>query len=373
MEDLLDSWRRFFSGQTRHGSNFAQRNKRLTDGLLAFVAKCENRDIPPIFEISHLRLLLGLTNYEFGALLSERRRRYREFTIPKRLGGERTISSPIPPLLFAQKWMLREILEKVELHDAAHGGIFGRSVVTNASIHVGAKCVLKLDLEDFYGSIKFARGIAIFQSLGYPHGVAVSLAQLSFDRGVLPQGAATSPALANISSSVFDTRLDKLAKKYGLRFTRYFDDLTFSGDFINLRLAEIVGEIAGDSGFRINAKKTKLLRGSTSKYVTGLSVGGTSLRLPRQSRRKIRNEAYLLLKRGAKAHLEAIGRNDPLIIERALGHVAFWKQVEPDSTVAQELFDGLLTFRRESDQPTELAAAWRPKPIAPLDPPSIPR
>lgn len=366
MEMVLEDWSEFFSSKISKRTNFGGRSRTLVDGYMAFLKHCDELGIPPIFENTHLRLLLGLDAAHFGALLTEHPGRYRRFTIPKRSGGERVISSPTPGLLHVQKWILREILNNVGVSDFAHGGVEGRSIVTNAREHLGAKALLKLDIADFYGSVGFGFGISAFQRLGYPRNVALSLTQFCFDKGSLPQGAATSASLANLSCELLDRRCNALAEKYNLKYSRYFDDISFSGSYINERLIEIVSEIAMESGFRLNEGKTRLLLGKSTKYVTGISVGGDRLRLPRKTRRAIRNSAHLLTKTGDVQGF-AKSAKDPLIIETVLGHVAFWRHVEPEDEVAEHLFRSLVELRRETDVPMELPAPWRPSPIPELD------
>lgn len=358
----LSDWRDFFDIKLGGRNNKSTKSKALIDGYTIYIARCAALDIPPIFENTHLRLMLGLDGADFGALLNDHTRRYRPFKIPKRNGGVRDISAPIPALLYIQKWILRNILNKIDLGEAAHGGIVDRSIVTNARQHLGAKSVLKLDVENFYGSVGFGLGMKVFQRLGYPRNVALSLTQFCFSQGSLPQGAATSPTLANLSCETVDKRCQGLAEKYGLKYTRYFDDLTFSGEFINDRLAEIVQSILAESKFQTNKKKTRLIRGDSTKFVTGISVGGERLRLPRAARRSIRNEAYLLLKTKDVLGFAEAAKN-PLVIEVVLGRVAFWHHVEPEDIVAKELFEGLVDLRRETDDPVDLPPAWRPAPM----------
>ncbi|ASP29872.1 hypothetical protein CHH26_06240 [Qipengyuania flava] len=366
MDMVVEDWSSFFSKEIGKGSNLRGRSRILVDGYMAFIKHCADLGVPPIFENTHLRLLLGLDAAHFGALLTEHPGRYRKFTIPKRSGGERVISSPNPALLHVQKWILRQILDNAEVSDFAHGGIEGRSIVTNAREHLGAEALLKLDIADFYGSVGFGFGISTFQRFGYPRNVALSLTQFCFDGGSLPQGAATSASLANLSCRLLDRRCHGLAKKYNLTYSRYFDDISFSGSFINERLVEIVSEIAMESGFELNKRKTRLLLGKSTKYVTGISVGGDRLRLPKKTRRAIRNSAYLLTKTGDVQGF-AESAKDPLIIETVLGQVAFWRHVEPEDDVAEELFQALVELRRETDVPVELPAPWRPSPIPELD------
>lgn len=215
--------------------------------------------------------------------------------IRKRSGGLRLIEAPKEELKAAQLKVLCGILDVVPAHPAAHGFVSGRSIVTNAEPHVGSRFLLKMDLENFYPSVKYSRVVAIFRSFGFSREVSLWLARLTVTAppwGLdapkknweywqlmtphLPQGAPTSPALANLSAFGLDVRLSGLAKSFNLRYTRYADDLTFSGpgisipalhDFIPLSTKIIVEE-----RFQVNRKKRKVIRDSQRQSVTGVVV-----------------------------------------------------------------------------------------------------
>ncbi len=216
--------------------------------------------------------------------------------LKKRSGGHRLIESPKAQLKALQLRILREVLDRVDAHPQAHGFVTGRSAITNAAQHDAPYVLLKFDLENFYPSVRYSRVVAIFRSLGFSRAVSIWLARLTtsavpssmdFPGGSpyglspylarhLPQGAPTSPALANMSAWSLDVRLHGLAKSFGATYTRYADDLTFSGshkfagalrDFIPL-----VEAIVRQERFRVNASKRRVLRRSGRQTVTGVVV-----------------------------------------------------------------------------------------------------
>ena len=218
--------------------------------------------------------------------------------VEKRSGGLRLIEAPKPQLKAVQLRILRDILDNVPIHQQAHGFCVGRSVLTNAQPHVGQRIVLKFDLENFYPNVRYNRVVAIFRSLGFSRDVAIWLGRLTtsalprdadtnldhprdltllnYNNRHLPQGAPTSPALANLSAYALDVRLSGLARKFNARYTRYADDLTFSGnrqfagalaDFIPL-----VRQIIHSERFRTNRTKGRVLRSSQRQTVTGVVV-----------------------------------------------------------------------------------------------------
>jgi RNA-directed DNA polymerase len=232
---------------------------------------------------------------------------YIRYEIPKRGGGQRVILAPKRELKALQRKMLDDILVRIPASANAHGFVPGRSIVTNAQPHTGKEIVLNLDLKDFFPSLTFPRVRGALIALGYPFPVASALALLctehereAFDRDGerffvsvgprhLVQGAPTSPALANLIAWRLDRRLEGLARKYGFAYTRYADDLTFSGqDFeAALRILDAAQRIVGDEHFAVNESKTRLYRRSSKQMVTGLVVNDR-LNTPRKLRRRLR-------------------------------------------------------------------------------------
>jgi len=231
---------------------------------------------------------------------------YRYRWITKRRGGRRLIEAPKPRLKRVQQQILTEILGRIPPHVAAQGFVVGRSIQTNARPHVGQKVLLKLDLENFYPSVTYPRVTSIFRSLGYSREAAIWLARLvttavppslwesgrpnepaesRYLRRHLPQGAPTSPALANLSAYVLDLRLAGLARSFRAQYTRYADDLTFSGDEVFQRslaaFLPLVRQIVSQEQFRLHPQKTCVQRASQRQQVTGIVVN-TKLNVRRE-------------------------------------------------------------------------------------------
>ncbi|WP_437908326.1 reverse transcriptase family protein [Sorangium sp. So ce327] len=250
---------------------------------------------------------------------------YRRWHIPKRDGSARTISSPKRDLKRAQRWALRNLFEKLPVHAAAHGFLASRSIVTNAAAHAGADTIVKVDIKDFFPTITWRRVRGLLRKAGVAEGPATLVALLSTEaprdvvqfRGqtlyvatgprVLPQGAPTSPAITNAICLRLDRRASGLARKLGLRYTRYADDLTFSfrapeapGVAGAARPRAPVGallrglrEILSSEGFRLHPSKTVVMRKGSRQKVTGLVVnqaseGAPEARVPRERVRALR-------------------------------------------------------------------------------------
>lgn len=241
---------------------------------------------------------IGITLNELRFLAYHRRvsrvTHYRRFRIAKKTGGHRHISAPMPRLKNAQRWILENILQDLDLADCVHGFRRDRSIVTNAQPHVGADVVLNVDIKDFFPSVTFRRVKGLFRSLGYSECIAAILALLCTEpdtvevlldgrvyhvaRGerVLPQGAPTSPAITNLICRGLDARLTGVARKMGFQYTRYADDISMSarGEAAAdvARVLRQVRHIVGDEGFVLHPDKTRVIRSSRRQEVTGIVV-----------------------------------------------------------------------------------------------------
>jgi hypothetical protein len=177
------------------------------------------------------------------------------------------------------------------VHAAAHGFVRGRSARTHAAPHAGRRVVVRVDLEDFFAGVTAARVFGIFRAAGYPEGVAHVLTGLCtnavpvsesvpghwrLSRRLatphLPQGAPTSPALANLAAFALDRRLTGLAGAVGATYSRYADDLVFSSDARLRTPVAAIAEIAHAEGFRVNARKTRVMGRGRRQTVTGIVV-----------------------------------------------------------------------------------------------------
>lgn len=230
------------------------------------------------------------------------------FTVPKKTGGVRRLSAPHAGMAAAQRRIFQEVLPRLRLHDAAHGFVTGRSIRSNATPHVGAHVVVNLDLKDFFPSITFPRIRGLLVAAGYSPCAASILALLCSESPrqilglggqrlfvatgprALPQGACTSPGLANLAARILDSRLAGLAAAWGWTYTRYADDLTLSTRDAQAdigRLLTAVRNIVSDEGFTVNEEKTRVQRRSQAQEVTGLVVNQRA-KAPRQLIRRIR-------------------------------------------------------------------------------------
>lgn len=280
--------------------------------------------------------LMGISTKELEFLAYSRKHsHYNQFEIPKKTGGTRNISAPIPLLKKAHKWILKNILEKLEPHNAAHGFRLNRSIVTNAQPHVKQEVILNFDLKDFFPSISYQRVKGVFHSCGYSETASIIFGLLctepmlkniglqgevnsliSWTQRYLPQGAPTSPAISNLLCRRLDQRLTEMANKYGFVYTRYADDLTFSASGNNLfNIAQIMNSTRGivkSEGFNINEDKTRILRKSRHQEVTGVVVNN-KLNISRQTLKRFRATLYQIEQNGFEGKHWGESKNKELL------------------------------------------------------------
>ncbi|MEO9516602.1 MAG: reverse transcriptase family protein [Paracoccaceae bacterium] len=262
---------------------------------------------------------------------------YRFHLIPKRSGGQRLIEEPKPILKRLQRRILHSILDVIPPHSHAFGFVAKRNCQMAASKHCAENAVLSFDLKDFFASIPVARVFGTFRALGYPETVARHLACLTtlvtphrilsanktlnsafLSNRHLPQGAPTSPALANLCAYRLDQRLSGLARATDTIYTRYADDLTFSGDTAQIMsLRTSVPPIIRDTGFNMNPFKTRLALSHQSQRTTGIVVN-QHLNMQRRDFDRLK----------AALH-QASKTRDPVALAKLDGRIAWLETLNP--------------------------------------------
>lgn len=262
---------------------------------------------------------------------------YNTLEIPKKNGDTRTICVPNKNLKKVQKKLYNKLstyYDEIKTQNnftskISHGFEKNRSIVTNAEVHKNKRYVVNLDLLDFFPSINFGRVRSYFIKNNYfeiNDDIATILAQLTCYKGTLPQGASTSPLIANMICNIMDIRILKIAKKYRLDYTRYADDLTFSTNnkyFLNDydKFLEDIKNIIHRSGFELNSKKTRLLFSNSRQEVTGLVVN-KKISVPKEYYKNTRAMAHSLYKNGYFLIDDEVGT-----IEQLEGRFSFINQI----------------------------------------------
>lgn len=322
--------------------------------------------IPPIESVGGLAEWLGISVTDLIWLADLRGltsklnrpllRHYHYRVLPKSSGNIRLIEIPKPRLKDVQRQILFHILNKIPAHPAAHGFLKGRSIKTFAAPHVGRRVLLRMDLEDFFPTFPAARIEAFFRTAGYPESVADLLAGLCtttaprsvwsrpsrdigracqleardlYSRLHLPQGAPTSPALANLCTYRVDCRLAGFARSLSADYTRYADDLVFSGEeaFEKRvdRFAVHVAAILLEEGFSVNHHKTRVMRRGVCQHVAGI-VANERMNMSRKDFDRLKATLTNCVRHGP----ETQNRNaHPHFRAHLTGRVAFVEMLNP--------------------------------------------
>ncbi|MGC4100952.1 reverse transcriptase family protein [Ferruginibacter sp.] len=308
----------------------------------------QKNNLPVFANETALAVAIGIELKELRFLAFNRKvstvSHYRKFYMPKKSGGKRMISAPMPRLKKVQYWILEHILNKVALHTAANGFVVNRSIVTNAQPHVGKELVVNMDVKDFFPFVHFKRVKGLLQQLGYSEKIATILSlicteavtdEVAIDgknyfvqkgNRVLPQGAPTSPAITNILCFKLDKRLQGLANKLNCNYTRYADDITFSGgeNVDAQQLVWRIKRILQDEGFTPHPEKIRIMRKGAQQEVTGVVVN-KQLNVNRKKLREFRALLHhLKTKNGADVKWGNGGLTNSI-----LGYANFVKMVNP--------------------------------------------
>lgn len=332
----MDEATRLFAGTLR------TRNRRLRD-LTTDTEQLARYGLPPWQSESEVAAALGISEKKLRHYAIHRQRErvshYVSFAIPKRHGGERVIMAPKTGLKTLQRRLNELLVSKLPVSEAAHGFRPGRSIATNAAPHAGRPVLLKLDIQDFFPSLHVGRVRGLLIALGYAYPVAAGLAALMTESERQPvrvegetfhvpvgsrhavQGAPTSPGLANALTLRLDRRLAGLARSHDFVYTRYADDLAFSGASVDMarQLIKQVESIVRDEGFRLNREKTRVMTQASPQRIAGVTVNAAP-GWSRKQRRLLRAELH---------RAQTIGATDPALWQRLRGKLAFVRMLNP--------------------------------------------
>lgn len=277
------------------------------------------------------------------SLSNRGKRHYRKIVLTKRSGGLRTLYAPDILLKTVQRNILRNVLSHFPLSPFATAYREKCSTLDNARPHVEHKQILKLDIENFFDSITFIHVYRLFRKTELPVAVVTLLTHLCCYRDALPQGAPTSPTISNLIMQRFDDSIGKWCRERGIVYTRYCDDMTFSGDFDARQLKNKVRGLLRDMGLTLNVRKSRLITAARRQTVTGIVVN-QKLQLARDIRRKLRQEVYFCQRFGVESHLMRTGAFSPQANQREQrlrylqslqGKIAYLLQINPSDAAFQ--------------------------------------
>jgi RNA-directed DNA polymerase len=269
---------------------------------------------------------LEMSEFELSKYIFRADYLYKRFSVPKKSGGQRHISAPSRELKRIQKWISHNLLKQLPVHEACTGYRVGMCIIDNARPHVGKDFVLNADIEDFFPSITIDRVNEFFESVGYDQKFAGYLSRLCTHDELLPQGAPTSPDLANLICNELDTKLSAFCAERNWSYTRYCDDITVSGDG-QITRAEIdtICNIIVSEGFTVNDKKLRVARKTSQQKVTGLVVN-ERINLPSRERRRVRAMIH---------RQEVTGLASKSTCNKIHGHIAFARMVASASDATE--------------------------------------
>lgn len=336
-------------------------SKEYLTNTLKYIDSLKEKNLPVIFSLRHFSILVGVDFDKIKRIIKNRRYHYSFYLIKKKRNGYRRIVSPHTPIKFLQDWIKINILDKIDVHPSATGFVKGKSILNNAKAHENSDVILNLDLENFFETITERRVYGIFASLGYCKNLSVEFAKIctvkiSKDKyenlseleqehfedlykskeSVLVQGASTSPCLSNLICKRLDYRLSGLANKNGINYSRYADDITFSGIADNLPSISILTKIIKEEDLSINWNKYGKYKKGKKQLVTGLLIDN-KVRVPKKFKKEIYRHLHFCKKYGALSHFNRIAPEKGYRREWILGKILYVNSIEPDE--AKKMFE----------------------------------
>ena len=300
-------------------------------------------------ELHSLEKDLGISRKTLYALSNSINHHYREARIPKTDGSERVLSVPDEALKRVQRAIADKLLAYESISVYAKAYKVGGGVRKNAVYHVGKEKLLKLDIHHFFDSIHYSTvKDKVFPSEKYAEPIRILLSLLCYRGDALPQGAPTSPVISNIIMREFDEEIGTWCRERGISYTRYCDDMTFSGSFDENEVTAKVVEALKPLGLLLNPKKTRCLAGDERKTVTGVVVN-EKLNTTKEYRREIRQALYFCRRFGVAEHLRRKGdeRSAHTYLQSLLGRVNYVLQITPDNAEFKAYKQELLALIKE--------------------------
>ena len=282
-------------------------------------------------ELSSIEKDLGFPIKTLYGLSNNLEKHYHNVFIPKSDGTKRKLSVPDLILKNVQRSIVDNILAYYPISKYATAYKVGSSVQKNARPHINKKKILKLDIEGFFDNITYSRvKDVVFYEDKFSEPIRILLTMLCYYRESLPQGAPTSPAITNIIMYDFDERIGAYCSERGIAYTRYCDDMTFSGEFDEKEIITLVREELRKLGLFLKNRKTALINNSKRQTVTGIVVN-EKINITKEYKKKIRQEIYYIEKFGLENHAKNQGITDVNgYLVSLQGRIAFVIQTCPE-------------------------------------------
>lgn len=276
--------------------------ENVSDEIIEEIRRLDSLNLPPLISIDLLSALFGVSRGFSRVLLLKVNRYYRTFEIVNP-NKTRVINAPMVALKLIQKWMSFHLLQIYKVPDNIFGFVPGKSHVQAAKMHSNAAWVFSVDIKDFFPTTSEQLIFKTLQNVGYNEEASEFLARLFCLNGFLAQGAPSSPILSNLSFLPVDNQLIDFSKQMNITYTRYADDLVFSGmNEFPVELEEFVKNCLGYGNWSLSPNKTEFFKAPFPMRVHGLLVNGQNPRLPKRYRNKIRAYKHMLSNQRVKEY-----------------------------------------------------------------------
>lgn len=276
---------------------------------------------------------LGIPLNRLFAVSNSITKHYKRVTVPRRNGAPRELLCPDAPLKEIQRRILTVLLPEIPISPYATAYRPGLSTLSAAEPHIGREMLLRLDIRGFFDSIKYIQvKERVFSADRFSEKCRVLLSMLCYCRDKLPQGAPTSPAISNIIMRENDLTIGAFCRDRGIRYTRYCDDMTFSGSFDKGELISFVDGVLRRDGFILNREKTRFSTSGKRQSVLGI-VTNTRAAVPKEYKKRIRAELYFIKKYGVCSHIERAGLDESPseYLANLLGRTSYVLHIEPNN------------------------------------------
>lgn len=337
--DIFEKYQKSFTEKAiQNGYSVDEINK-----CLNYAKPIIEKGFPIVYNTSHLSALVGYNKKYLKRASASTSHFYKRHVIPKKNNKLRFLNEPLPSLKEIQYWVLQNILEKIQISRYAKAYTAGRNIKDHVKYHKGQSFVLTLDIQDFFTNIKIEQINNLFLDLGYSIYVASLLAKLCCFDNSLPQGAPTSPRLSNIIMQSFDDIISIYCRDNNLRYSRYADDLAFSGTAINIDELKILIKFhLGLIGLKLNEDKSMLMGKNQRQIISGI-ITNSKIQVPREKRDELRQAMFFIDKFGLDDHLNKIKCSKANYLKHLLGIANYITFINPkdEKTIAikKKLYD----------------------------------
>lgn len=295
------------------------------------------KGLPVIYNTTHLSSLVGYNKRYLKRASAYTKYFYKQHVIPKKNNDFRYLYEPLPSLKEIQQWILENILNKIPVSRYAKAYTSGRSIKDHVKYHKGHKVVLTLDIKAFFDNIHLDLIEKLFLQLGYSNLISNLLAKLCCHEYTLPQGASTSPRLSNIILNPMDEALSEYCRTNKLRYSRYADDLAFSGEEINVdELNKLIENELKKVRLQLNKDKTMLMKDNRRQIISGIIVND-KIQVPRKKRDELRQAMFYIEKYGLDDHLKKINCTKANYVKHLLGIANYITFINPKDSKTLEI------------------------------------